>query len=125
MSWLWVGTALLIAVLWLDGLRTGAISFLVVYFPLMAFLQVVFHFLVYWELDAGHLRERRLWNTKEVAWKEVTRVGLWAQNSKYLVVNHDRLAPMSDRGSIVANPEDRERFVRALRRFAPQAEFEV
>jgi hypothetical protein len=32
---------------------------------------------------------------------------------------------MSDRGHVLANPEDREQFIAAMHRFAPQATFEV
>jgi len=32
---------------------------------------------------------------------------------------------MSDRGQIMANPADRLEFIAALRKFAPQADFEV
>jgi len=32
---------------------------------------------------------------------------------------------MSDRGHILADPEDRDRFIAALRRSAPQATFDV
>jgi hypothetical protein len=42
-----------------------------------------------------------------------------------LQVDYARPAPMSDRGHVLANPEDREQFIRTLRRFAPQATFDV
>jgi hypothetical protein len=95
------------------------------FFGLNAAQQVLFHLFIYWDLDADHLHERRLWNTRDVGWQEVTHIGPWGQSSQYLVVDHARLAPMSDSGSLIANPEDRSGFISALHRYAPQASFDV
>ena len=83
---------------------------------------------VYWDVNSGCLRERRLWNTKEVAWQEVTHVGAWNPKqpaSDTLAIHYARSTPMSDRGDVIAAPEDRQQFIAALRRFAPHATFDV
>jgi hypothetical protein len=101
---------------------------LAVIFVILASQRVFSQVFIYWDLDSDFLRERRLWNKREVAWKEVTHVGSWhpkQPSSDYLAVYYARPEPMSDRGSIIANPEDRAQFVAALRRYAPQAKFDV
>jgi len=92
-----------------------------------ALLRVLSQFFYYWELDADCLCVRYFWYKKEVAWEEVTHVGGLNQqpSSGLLEVDYARPAPMSDRGHILASPEDRDRFIRTLRKFAPQATFEV
>ena len=72
------------------------------------------------------MKERRLWQTREVPWIEVTQVGpAFKRNSEFLAIDFARSAPMSDRGTITANPIDMKEFVAALRRFAPQSSFEL
>jgi hypothetical protein len=83
---------------------------------------------VYWDLSPAGLRERRLWQVRQVAWEDVTRVANWYPDyisSNYLEVHMVRNPRTSRRGSIVVNPERREEFIQVLRRFAPQARFEV
>lgn len=96
--------------------------------PILA-LQFIFgKVFIYWEVDASGLHERRFWRRKEIAWDEITHVGSWIPSqpgSDYVAVDYGRPAPMSDRGSVIANPADRAEFIAALRRFAPQADFEV
>jgi hypothetical protein len=92
-----------------------------------AFLRILSYLFTYWELDSSSLRQHSYWSTKEVAWEEVTHVGglNGRPSSAVLEVDYARPAPMSDRGHILASPEDRQQFIAALRRFAPQAAFEV
>lgn len=94
----------------------------------MALLRGLNQGFIYWEIDNDGLRERRLWHSKQVPWQDVVHVGSWHPNqpsSDYLEIDYARPAPMSDRGSVIANPEDRSGFLAALHRFAPNADFEV
>ena len=94
---------------------------------LLALQQVLNYLFTYWEMDSSSFRLRYFWTTKEVAWEEVKRVhGANDQpSSSRLEVDYSRPAPMSDRGQVLANPDDRRGFIKELRRFASQAEFEV
>jgi hypothetical protein len=88
---------------------------------LVALQVALSRYFIYWEIDSAGLRERRYWIVKEVAWVEVTHVGSFPRNSP----TSDTLEVDYIRGRIVAKPEDRREFISALRRFAPQANFEV
>jgi hypothetical protein len=90
-------------------------------------LQVLARFFTYWDLDSTGLHERRLWYRKEIAWEEVTHVGGFngRPSASMLEVDYFRAAPMSDRSRILANPDDRRGFIQELRKFAPQADFNV
>jgi hypothetical protein len=128
LGWCWAGLAGFVLVLWSSGLRTGGFGGFSVLIVLLAIQRVLLHAFVYWDVLSDGLRERRLWNTREVAWREVQHVGGWRPSqpsSDSLAIDFARPAPLSDRGSIIANPEDREEFIAALRRFAPQAAFDV
>ena len=126
LGWCWVGLACLALVLWFSGLRSGTLGWLVICYALMALQRVLMQIFVYWDVDDDGLRERCLRNTREVAWREVQHVGGWPKPwSDSLAIDFARPAPLSDRGSIIANPEDREEFISTLRRFAPQAAFDV
>lgn len=95
---------------------------------LTALLNILGRVGMYWELDATSLRQRGVWGTKEISWAEVTRVGTVnpkQPSSGFLEVDYARPTPLSDRGHILANQDDRDEFIRALHRFAPQATFEV
>jgi hypothetical protein len=81
------------------------------------------HFLTYWELDETSLRQRKLWKRKEIAWRDVTRVGRLGFAGKDVMISYGRAS--EDRAYSLVNPCNRERFIEALRRFATQAEFEV
>lgn len=80
------------------------------------------HFLTYWELDKTSLRQRKLWKKKEIAWRDVTRVGKLGFTGKDVMISYGRVP--EDCGYILVNPCNRGRFLSALRRFAPQAEFD-
>jgi hypothetical protein len=77
----------------------------------------------YWELDTAHLRRRRLWRVKEIAWQDVTRVGRFGFSGKKVKINYGRVP--EDYAYILADPSNCERFIEALRRFATHAEFDV
>jgi hypothetical protein len=80
------------------------------------------------DFDSTSIHERRLWHERTVAWQEVNRVSAWNPKqpwSKFLAIHYARTSPMSDSGSIIANPRDRERFLSDLHRYAPQALFDV
>jgi hypothetical protein len=125
LGYCWVGLACLWTLLWLCGPHQNRAGLFTFTSALIASLQILNHTFIYWELQADSLRERRLWRAKEVAWQEITHVGPWANNSEYLIVDHVRAAPLSARGSIIANPEDRSAFLDALHRYAPQATFDL
>jgi hypothetical protein len=93
----------------------------------LALQQIFFHLFIYWEIDSNSLRVHRFWTTKEIAWADITHVGgaNGRPSAAFLDVYYARSAPMSDRGHFLANPEDRRGFIEELRKFAPQAEFEV
>jgi hypothetical protein len=90
-------------------------------FILSSLYLVLNRFLVYWEIDSTGLRARTFWIVSKIAWIEVTRVcGYPSERPSSDSVQVEYMG-----GQIVANPEDRFAFISALRRFAPEAEFEV
>jgi hypothetical protein len=78
-------------------------------------------------MDSSGLRQHRLWHKKEISWEDVTHVGGFNGRpmAAMLEVDYARAAQMSDRGRILPNPDDRQGFIKELRKFAPQADFEV
>jgi hypothetical protein len=65
-------------------------------------------------MDSGCLPEHRLRNVREIPWRGVIHSGSWVPNqpsSDYLEINFDRSQQMSERRSIIANPEDRGGFI--------------
>lgn len=93
-----------------------------------AALQVASKLFTYWDVESDGLHERRLWNTREVPWDEITRVEPYNPNhpaSPSMAIEYARTGPLSDRGQILANPADWDEFLRAMRRFAPHADFEL
>jgi hypothetical protein len=95
-----------------------------IFFGLWRTLSQIF---IYWDVDSSGLRERRLWNERTIPWQEVTRVSGWMDrpSSDALAVHYARSAPLSDSGTVVATPEDRQQFLADLHRYAPQAAFDV
>jgi hypothetical protein len=130
-GWVLVSLAILYAVFAFFGphhLQRSTWGFAAAAWLWWALLRIVSQLFYYWELDSDCFRERNFWSTREIPWQEVTRVGSFnpkQPSSGFLEVDYARTAPMSDRGHILANPEDREQFIRTLRRLAPQATFEV
>jgi hypothetical protein len=77
-----------------------------------------------WELDADGLRQRKLWMNTKVRWQDVTRVeSVWSAPFYDLKIEYRRHGLGPKIGHILANPTDRDQFLDALRRFAPQAEY--
>jgi hypothetical protein len=109
------------------GHKSAQHRYLAVVYMLLASQMVLYHFFTYWEMDSSSLRVHYFWTTKEIAWAEVTYVGgaNGRPSSAFLDVYYARSAPMSERGHLLANPNDRRAFIEELRKFAPQAEFEV
>jgi hypothetical protein len=109
------------------GHKSTEHPYLAVVSMLIASQTVLNHFFTYWEMDSSSLRVHYFWTTREIAWAEATHVG--GANSRpssgFLDVYYARSAPMSGRGHFLANPNDRRAFIEDLRKFAPQAEFEV
>lgn len=118
------GSGAFFAILWITGRHPGTAGFFALSFFVLSLEPILNHFLVYWDIEADHLHERRLWRTTDIAWSEITHVGYW-EKTFFLSVDHRRIPPMSDQGSIVANPEDQSGFINAVRRFAPQATIDV
>jgi hypothetical protein len=77
----------------------------------------------YWELDMACLRQRRIWKVKEIAWQDVTRVSRLGFSSKNVMISYGRVP--EDCAYILANPCNCDRFIEALHRFAPHAEFDT
>jgi len=129
LGWAYVGSALFVLVLRLSrGHHNEVLTTLAVFLPVFAALKILAQIFVYWDLDSAGLHERRLWGEKKIPWREVTRVSAWnpeQTSSDFLAVHYARSAPMSDRGSVIANPDDRKQFLADLRRYAPLAVFDV
>ncbi len=129
LGWSCVALALLVLVLWFSsGYHNETLGILATTLPILAAIEILKEVFIYWELDADGLCERRFWTEKKIPWQEVIRVSAWNSeqpSSDFLAIDYARSAPMSDRGSVIANPEDRQRFLADLYRYAPQAAFEV
>lgn len=128
LDWGCVALGLLYLFRMIFGPHTLAFGWWGMVWPIFALEFVLLNRFVYWEIKTDGLRERRLWSVREVPWQEVTHVRPWRENkpsSAYLAIDFARSAPMSDRGTVIANPEARSQFIGALRKFAPKAEFEV
>jgi len=127
LGWVYVGSALLVLVLRLSrGHHNEVLTTLAVFLPVFAAFKILAQIFIYWDLDSAGLHERRLWGEKRIPWQEVTRVSAWNErpSSDFLAVHYARSAPMSDQGSVIANP-DRDHFLADLRRYAPLAVFDV
>jgi hypothetical protein len=88
--------------------------------------QILNRTFTYWDVDDTGLKERRLWNIRTVPWAEITYVRAASNaNPDCLAIDFARSAPVSDRGTITANPIEMTQFIDILRKFAPQASFEI
>jgi hypothetical protein len=87
------------------------------------------YFLSYWDLNSDELYERRMWNSQRIAYSEITAVRPWGSknpSSSYLDIEFGQVgSAFNPRINLIACPSDRETFVNALRKHAPQAEFTV
>jgi hypothetical protein len=75
------------------------------------------------------LVQHRYRSNRTIAWSEITRIGPWQPGKKpqynWLEVSYARAAPISDRGNLLIQPEDKDSLLRALRAHAPKAAFEL
>lgn len=128
LGWFWVGVALFYF-LWLPfGPHRDNFAWRAIPPVFYALMMVLSKAIAYWDFNPTHLHERRLWRTRDVPWEEVIHIHARDPahpSSGYLAVDYARTAPMSDRGTIIANPADRQGFIAALRRSAPQADCDV
>ncbi len=78
---------------------------------------------IYWESSPRCLLLRKLWQRKEIPWKEITRVG-WLGNTSgtfSISVGHR----IEDYDRIYIEPSDQAGFIAALRKYASEASFEL
>ena len=129
LGWAYIAMALFALLLKISpGRPSEVLGLFAILWTVFAALRILFQIFIYWDLDSSGLHEQRLWGKRNVAWQEVTRVSAWNPKqpaSATLAVDFARPAPMSDRGRVIANPENHQRFLAELRRYAPQAIFEV
>jgi hypothetical protein len=133
LGWLYVALPCFVILLKISGFRSGIHSSLLTYsyVGLVSFLGLVRvsrQIFTYWQLDSSGLRERMLWRQRDISWQEVARVSGYPcsqPGSNSLSIDYARPAPLSDRGTIIANPENRRQFLADLHRFAPQAVYDV
>lgn len=78
---------------------------------------------VYWDFTPECLVVRRLWTKREVAYSEVRRVGWLGSMSGTFSISIGHLIENYDR--LYIEPGDQAGFVAALRKYAPQADFEL
>jgi hypothetical protein len=103
-----------------DHWHLGVINLIM---AVLAVLAVCSQRTVLWEMDTEGLRHRRLWIYTQIGWQDVTRVeSLWSSTFD-LKIEYNRHGFGPKVGRILTNPADRDAFVAALHRFAPQAEF--
>lgn len=106
----------------------SAIHLCTVIFCALTLQRVSHQIFIYWELDDAGFRERRFFNLRSIAWKDVTHVGYFEVRKRRpssIAILYARKELLADSGCVVALPEDREQFIAALRRFATQAKFEL
>jgi hypothetical protein len=77
----------------------------------------------FWELEAGGLRQHRLWVNTRISWQDVTRIVSSWSSTYDLKIEYQRHGLGSKTGRILASPKDRDQFLDTLRHFAPHAEF--
>ena len=130
-GWSSLGFACVYAALWLIDRRPGRmVAVVAVVFLISALLQAISRRWFYWDIDSTGLHQRHLWSKKEigVAWDKVIIVRNFIPGLRWdgtVSVYYER--PMSRNGFsyIVATPERRKEFIATIRRFAPQAKFEI
>ena len=84
-------------------------------------LGIAYHVFLYWDVNPDGLTARSLWKVKRIPWQSVRSVGkLWFFPDRVMIrYGHS----IDDHGWFLAVPANRSRFVAALRKYAPQAEF--
>lgn len=95
---------------------------------LCALLFYLSTYFTWWDIGKDELVQRRLWGVRRIPWDQIARVGPWRLSKKprytWIEVDYVRPSPLSDQGTLLMQPEDREALISALRSHAPQAEFE-
>lgn len=130
LDWAWVSVAALAALLFFSASRRASqpmryYAFMMIFF---AAIRVLLHLFIFWDVTSDGLRERRLWTARTIPWKEITAVTPWPDsrpNRDYIAIEFVRPAPLSSRGTIIANPQESTAFLSALRRNASHARFEI
>ncbi len=83
----------------------------------------------WWVISADGIHERRIWSTRFVPWEEVQRIGPYQPSSKPLLgmmeITYARTGPLSDRGSMVLRPGNRQQLLASLQSHLPPTAFEV
>lgn len=86
------------------------------------------YFFTYWDFNSDALYERRLWATRRIDYSTIAFVGAWGgkPSSPYLAIEFGKIgSALEPRTVLIANPSDRESFVRSLHEHAQYAEFSV
>jgi hypothetical protein len=94
----------------------------------LAAIQFSSRYFVYWDLDSNGLHQRRFWSKKEIGWGTVLHVRNCIPGIRWdgtVSVYYDRPASKSGFGYVVTGPEHRMQFIEAVRKFAPQATFDL
>lgn len=121
----WLATALFCAVLWISGPGHAStrLRLYTLFFILNVVVRTLIHFSIVWKAGPDGLNERRLWNRRTIPWSEITEVTPWPEERPirgYLAIYFARSAPLSDRGTVIANPGNLDVFLAAIRHHAPQ-----
>jgi hypothetical protein len=94
---------------------------------LVAIAYLASYFFTWWDVTDLGLMQRKLWRAQTIPWSEIVRVGPWKPNSKlmydWLAVDYARNGPMSDRGTLLFQPTQRDSLVRTIQAHAPQADY--
>jgi hypothetical protein len=96
------------------------------FFLLLALLWVLPPLTSWWKTSPEGLQQKISWRSRFIPWQEITRVSNWpGPGGEGFLIDFARPAPMSNRGGIHATPADREGFLAELKRYAPDAEFDL
>jgi len=128
-GWFWIVSACVWDILWCFDRQSGNFSrIMAILATAIAFLAVLGHFFLYWEVDSSGLCQRRFWSKKMIAWDKVTRVDEYTfagLPSEWLQVDYVRPTAKSGFNQVRPKPRNRQEFVEALHLFAPHAEFKL
>jgi len=135
-AWLQLGSGIVwmaVSYLWIHkpsaapGVR-GAYLIAGLIWMSLSILSVASYHFTWWEISDAGLIQKRLWSTRTIPWSEIICVGPWQPgkrpNYAWLEVGYARSAPMSDRGTLLIQPAERDALVHQLRARAPQADFD-
>ena len=96
---------------------------------LLVLLNTAQYIFTWWDIRETGLFERRFWTTKSIPWSEIARIRPW-QPYKRAIPNtieimYHRDPPLSDGGSLIANPASIPQFLEALQTLAPRAVYDL